>query len=316
MHEKLQPQRFRLPQHDPLPLIAALERKAVHAPEQREGIVQIAGHGDAAGKAEPRDLRLEVLPLRSVADERQMHVRPRGTDLGKVVEQQVEALLVHEPAHGAEIVFRPVDRELRLLPRFTEDLRRVDVVRDHRDGGVMKSRHAAKTVHNPRRYGGKGVEVPELALEEMPEQPVFRLLGVFDAHVVVDPHDALFRADRQRAGRALGAVAVEVHRHVVFSVRPDRREKTPCKIEVYEAARVGPGPAHDQAQVFPRRELVKGPVVKDVDVYGIAAAVQVFQNVHQGLLDAAHLKVPLKNGDMLHDFTETPSRPRRRSRDV
>ena len=175
---------------------------------------------------------------------------------------------------------------------------------------------SSKTVHNAAGDGGEGVETPELALEEMPEQSVFRLLGVFDAHVVVYPHDALFRADRQRARRALGAVAVEVHRHVIFSVSPDRREKTPRKIEVYEAARVGPGPTHDQAQVFPRRELVKRTVVKDVDVYGIAAAVQVFQNVHQGLLDAAHLKVPLKNGDMLHDFTETPSRPRRRSRDV
>ena len=55
----------------------------------------------------------------------------------------------------------------------------------------------------------------ELGVKKRPQNAVLFFLSVLDFHIVVNPHDALFRRNRQCAECAVLLIIAEINRHVI-----------------------------------------------------------------------------------------------------
>lgn len=200
--------------------------------------------------------------------------------------------------HGAEIVLPGINGEIGRLLRLAEDLLCVDGVGDSGDRRAVQPGHGAKAGDDPLGDSGKGVKATELFPEKMPEDPVFLLALVLDLHVVVNPHDPLFRRSAQSADGTLAAVAVEIDSQIVgLRLQFGNAAVPEQQVKVHKAGPVGPGAAENVAQPIVHGQRVKRLAVKDIHVHRVARIIQLLQGVQQRLLDAAHLKVTLEKGD-------------------
>ena len=134
----------------------------------------------------------------------------------KIAHEQVIALLMTDTPHGTQIQFVRVRMKIDRKIFLAEDFRRVDVVRNGDNGLVLNAGSAAEAVDNPRRYRREGVIMAQFALEEMPQDAVFRLVAELDFHVIVNPHDFFSRMRFQRPNRALVLIAVEINGDIIF----------------------------------------------------------------------------------------------------
>ncbi len=87
-HKELQPEGFGLPKHDALPLVPAGQREAVHLVEVGKGVCLIAQERYGAAEGQGRDLLFQLPPVRAVAQQVQVHVRPGLSYLGKNVHEE------------------------------------------------------------------------------------------------------------------------------------------------------------------------------------------------------------------------------------
>lgn len=123
----------------------------------------------------------------------------------------------------------------------------------------------------------------------------------------MEPHDPLFGIGLEDARGTFAAIAVEVHRRVIFSAAGHVPDETLYQAEVQQAVEGRRGRQVFNVEVFVVWQAEKALAVKQIEVYAAPAVIKPVEDIDQRLLTPADAKVGLKDRDSFHVEIRPPS---------
>ena len=285
-----------------LPLIAGGGDKSIHLVHVPEGVGLLAQEGDLIRQAQAVPLVLQKKALIPVADDVQVQIIPLTAGLGEGVQHDVIALLVAETANGNKVQFVGVGGKICGFPGLAVDFPGIDgVLNDGELGRVKDAGAGHERLDHTLGHTHEAVIILEFILKVIPQHPVFPLVLQFNRDIVMDPHDpALGRNGKgpQGAGELVG---IEVHCQVILPAIPKvQADHGSGSIKRDKGADAGNVLQVLDIQLGREIHLPEGAPVRQVEIHLKMLIVKVPQEVHQRLLDAAHVKIILKECDPFH----------------